>query len=192
MDKQFAWIKAGRKKCRRFLVVAVCVSLLMTNYPDIPAAMSVSAAEEQDAGESRIYGFEELAENIREQYVPVGTELEELTLPDELKAFAEETGENADSGADDGEDSPEGGNGEGNGENGEDNKEQDDKETDDGGESSGTEEGQDTRTEESEEGTETEKTDAEEDTGNNDTDSDGKVCIPMNRKRQPLHRKPIP
>lgn len=85
MDKQRLWIKSRktRKKCLRILAAALAFCLLFTTYPDIPETLLVLAAETQD-GDGTVYvaGFAELPEEVREQTVPLGTGMEELTLPD--------------------------------------------------------------------------------------------------------------
>lgn len=87
MDEQRAWIKSRRKKRLRLLAVVLCFCLLFTSYPDILETLSVLAAGTQD-GDDTLYvtGFESLPEDVREQTVPVGTGLEELSLPDTLEA----------------------------------------------------------------------------------------------------------
>lgn len=158
MDEQRAWIKLRRKKRLRLLSVAMCVSLFVTSYPNILETWSVSAAAEKQGIRENlyIYGFEELSEEIREQYVPVGTALEELTLPAVLEVSVGELGsntpENTDNGADDAktenddteseettseEDTSEGRDG-----NGEESKGQSSTETDNGEESTDTENGE--------------------------------------------------
>lgn len=117
MDEQRAWLKARRKRRLRILAVMLSVCVLFTTYPDILATLSVFASEEQAQAEGRyISGFTTLSNEIREQTVPVGTELTELSLPDTLEAVAtkqpsedtagqpEEDGEE-DSGENDGEES---------------------------------------------------------------------------------------
>ncbi len=87
MDEQRAWIKSRRKKRLRLLAAALAFCLLVTTYPDILATLSAFAAGTQD-GDGTVYvsGFESLPEEVREQTVPVGTGIEELTLPDALEA----------------------------------------------------------------------------------------------------------
>lgn len=185
MDEQRAWIKLRRKKRLRLLAVAMCASLLVTSCPNILETFSVlAAAERQEIRENLyIYGFEELSEEIREQYVPMGTELKELMLPNVLAASVGEIEnnipENTDNGADDEkrendgteseetsneEDTSEGGDG-----NGEDSEGQSDTETDNGEENTDIEngEGQDGQSGESvEEETDTAEMDTEEDADN--------------------------
>ena len=89
MDEQRAWLKARRKRRLRILAVMLSVCVLFTTYPDIPATLSVFASEEQAEGRY-ISGFTALSDEIREQTVPVGTELTELSLPDTLEAVVTE------------------------------------------------------------------------------------------------------
>lgn len=73
-------------------MLSFCV--LVTTCPDMPAPRSVSAAEETAVtGKRHISGFAQLPEEIREQTVPTGTALEELTLPDTLEAVVTAEGE---------------------------------------------------------------------------------------------------
>lgn len=91
MDEQRAWLKARRKRRLRILAVMLSVCVLFTTYPDILATLSVFASEEQAQAEGRyISGFTALSNEIREQIVPVGTELTELSLPDTLEAVVTE------------------------------------------------------------------------------------------------------
>ena len=70
-------------------MLSLCV--LFTTYPDILATLSVFASEEQAQAEGRyISGFTALSDEIREQTVPVGTALTELSLPDTLEAVVTE------------------------------------------------------------------------------------------------------
>ncbi len=88
MDEQRAWIKSRRKKRLRILAAALAFCLLFTTYPDILETLSVLAAETQDGDNTvHVQGFEDLPEEVREQTVPLGTAIEELTLPDTLEAF---------------------------------------------------------------------------------------------------------
>ena len=88
MDEQRAWIKSRRRKRLRITAVALCVCLLVTARSDILETFSTFASEWKD---STVYvsGFAELPEEVREQTVPLGTGVEELSLPDTLEAFAE-------------------------------------------------------------------------------------------------------
>ncbi len=88
MDEQRAWIKSRRKKRLRLLAAALTFCLLITTYPDILATLSAFAAGMQ-GGDGTVYvsGFESLPEEVREQTVPLGTEIEEQTLPSTLEAF---------------------------------------------------------------------------------------------------------
>ncbi len=87
MDEQREWIKSRRKKRLRLLAAALAFCLLVTTYPDILTTLSAFAAGTQD-GDGTVYvaGFESLPEEVREQTVPLGTGIEELTLPDALEA----------------------------------------------------------------------------------------------------------
>lgn len=87
MDEQRAWLKARRKRRLRILAVVLSVCVLFTTCPDILATFFVFASEEPAQSEGRyISGFTALSDEIREQTVPVGTELTELSLPDTLEA----------------------------------------------------------------------------------------------------------
>lgn len=87
MDEQRAWLKARRKRHLRILAVVLSVCVLFTAYPDILATLSVFASVEPAQSEVRyISGFTAFSDEIREQTVPVGTELTELSLPDTLEA----------------------------------------------------------------------------------------------------------
>lgn len=94
MKRQDAWVKGIGKKRMRILAGMLGFCVLVTTCPDMPAPRSVSAAEEMtETGEQYISGFARLSEEIREQTVPVGTALEELTLPDTLEAVVTAAGE---------------------------------------------------------------------------------------------------
>lgn len=88
MDEQRAWLRSKRKRRLRTLAVILSFCVLLTSGPRIWEAVSVFAAEESD-GEGRQYisGFAALSEEVREQSVPLGTELHELSLPDALEAY---------------------------------------------------------------------------------------------------------
>ncbi len=110
MDEQRAWLKARRKKCLRLLAVVLCFCLLFQTYPNILETLS-AFAEEQRGGESTVYvsGFAKLPEEVREQTVFVGTEAEELSLPDTLEASVTGKGDSSgDKDAPDGEETPDG------------------------------------------------------------------------------------
>ena len=87
MDEQREWLNVRRKSRLRIMAVILCICLTVTTYPEILAAFSASATEQ---GDSTVYvtGFGELPETVREQTVPLGTAIEELTLPDKLEACA--------------------------------------------------------------------------------------------------------
>lgn len=88
MDEQRAWLRSRRKRHLRTLAVILSFCVLFTSSPHIWEAVSVFAAEEPD-GEGRQYisGFAALPEEVREQSVPLGTGLQELSLPDALEAY---------------------------------------------------------------------------------------------------------
>ena len=89
MKRQDTRAKGNGKKCMRILAVTLSVSVLFTTCPDLPETFSVLAAEE--AGESEtetryVSAFAALPNEVKEQTVPVGTALSELSLPDTLEA----------------------------------------------------------------------------------------------------------
>ena len=87
MDEQRAWLKARRKRRLRILAVMLSFCVLIHTYPDILVTLSAFAATGQEQPVTRhITDFTALPEKIREQTVPVGTALSELTLPDTLEA----------------------------------------------------------------------------------------------------------
>jgi|GEM_PF-1377538 len=188
MDEQRAWLKARRKRRLRILAVMLSFCVLIHTYPDIPATLSAFAATGQEQPETRhITGFTALSEKIREQTVPVGTTLSELTLPDTLEAVVTgQTSEDTEDKANDGgkEDAGEdvgkedaGGNGDG-----EDSEENDGEEPD--GDTTGTED-KDDSTGETEEGEpsdpEPEDTETGGETGDNDAETgDGEDEQPEN------------
>ncbi len=91
MDEQRTWLKARRKKRLRILAVMLSVCVLFTTYPDILETLFIFASEESVQSEVRyISGFTTLSKEIREQTVPVGTELTELSLPDTLEVAVTE------------------------------------------------------------------------------------------------------
>lgn len=91
MDEQRVWLKLRKKRFLRILAVVLSFCVLLTTYPDILATLSVFASEEPEQTEVRhISGFTALSDEIREQTVPVGTELTELSLPDTLEAVITE------------------------------------------------------------------------------------------------------
>ncbi|MDE7266922.1 MAG: hypothetical protein K2N89_05590, partial [Lachnospiraceae bacterium] len=88
MDEQRSWMKSRRKKRLRIGAVMLCFCLLITTYPNIPENVSVFAAGMRGEDEvMSIFGFAELPEEISRQTVPMGTPVEELTLPDTLEAY---------------------------------------------------------------------------------------------------------
>lgn len=88
MNERRAELKSRRKKRLRTLAVILSVCVLFTSSPHIWETVSVFAAEESE-GEGRQYisGFAALSEEVREQSVPLGTEIHELSLPDALEAY---------------------------------------------------------------------------------------------------------
>ncbi len=89
MKRQDTRAKGNGKKRMRILAVTLSVSVLFTTCPDLPETFSVLAAEE--AGESEtetryVSTFVALPDEVKEQTVPVGTALSELSLPDTLEA----------------------------------------------------------------------------------------------------------
>ncbi len=85
MDEQRMWIKSRRKKRLRALAVILCLCLLGTTYPDILEALSVFAEGTKDAA-VYVTDFARLPDEVREQTVPVGTDIKNLELPDTLEA----------------------------------------------------------------------------------------------------------
>ncbi len=97
------------------MAAGLSLCILLTNCPNLPAAVSVLAAEEEareQAQSMEITGFEKLPDRVARQTVSVGTKLEELTLPDTLAAYV--VAENSGGGvktpeaSEDGEDSEDG------------------------------------------------------------------------------------
>lgn len=102
MDEYRTKVKTKKKKHLRILAVILSFCVLFTTNADIMATLSVFAAGETESGQY-ISDFTVLPENIREQTVPLGTELDELSLPDTLEAYAagkneEESGDRTDDG----------------------------------------------------------------------------------------------
>lgn len=101
-DEQRVWLRSRRKRHLRTLAVILSLCVLFTSSPHIWETVSVFAAEESE-GEGRQYisGFAALSEEVREQFVPLGTGLQELSLPNALEAYiSEEDAENAGGGVD--------------------------------------------------------------------------------------------
>ena len=185
MGKQRAWLKARRKRRLRILAVILSFCVLFYTYPDILATFSVFAAAWQEQPETRrIIGFTALSEEIREQTVPVGTALSELTLPDTLEAVVTEQlsedaedktdgGGKADAGEDVGKEDA-GGNGSDEDSEENDGEEPDDTEDEDGG-TGETEEGElsDTGQEDTETGGEIGDNDAETGDGQDEQPENG-------------------
>ena len=185
MDEQRAWSKARRKRCLRILAVILSFCVLIHTYPDILATFSAFAATGQEQPETQhITGFTALSEEIREQTVPVGTALSELTLPDTLEAVVTEQlsenaedktdgGGKADAGEDVGKEDA-GGNGSDEDSEENDGEEPNDTEDEDGG-TGETEEGEpaDPEPEDTETGGETEDKDAESGDGQDEQPETG-------------------
>lgn len=93
-----------RKPALRILSAGLSLSMLLsgcgpaslTPLTEIPNGVEqIEAALQQDGGhrgaaeraDAVITGFADLPEDIREQTVPLGTTIEELTLPDTLEAY---------------------------------------------------------------------------------------------------------
>ena len=88
MDEQRAWLRSRRKRRLRILAAILSFCILFKSSPYIWEMISVFAAEESDEeGRQYISGFAVLSEEVREQSVPLGTELYELSLPDALEAY---------------------------------------------------------------------------------------------------------
>ena len=96
MDEQRAWIKMRRKRRLRVLAVVLCLSVLFVTYPNILETLSVFASE-NGSEENVLYvsGFCDLSDEIKEQTVPIGTGMEELALPDTLKAYMAQADEDS-------------------------------------------------------------------------------------------------
>ena len=96
MDEQRAWIKMRRKRRLRVLAVVLCLSVLFVTYPNILETLSVFASE-NGSEENVLYvsGFCDISDEIKEQTVPVGTGMEELALPDTLKAYMAQADEDS-------------------------------------------------------------------------------------------------
>lgn len=79
-----------RRKRLRILAVALSFCMLAVTYPNILETLSVLAAEIKGEGDGSyvITSFAPLDEEIREQTVLVGTDLDSLYLPDTLEAAA--------------------------------------------------------------------------------------------------------
>ncbi len=170
MDEQRAWLRARRKRRLRILAVMLGFCVLVTTYPDILVTLSAFASEEAVQPEIRqITDFTALSDEIREQTVPIGTMLSELTLPDALEVVVTRECQSSE----DGEKGPED-------DGGEDSEENDGEEPD--GDMTGaedkdgsTEEGgsSDTAPDDTETGNESENSDTE--TGGESEDSDAET-----------------
>lgn len=78
------------------MLLSGCGPLSLTPLTAIPGGVEqLESALQQDGGDSDaakrtdpvITGFADLTDDIREQTVPLGTAIEELTLPDTLEAY---------------------------------------------------------------------------------------------------------
>ena len=142
MKRQDTRAKGNGKKCMRILAVTLSVSVLFTTCPDLPETFSVLAAEE--AGESEtetryVSAFAALPDEVKEQTVPVGTALSELSLPDTLEAVV--TGQPSEDTAGKPEDDGEEDSGENDGETGGEEPPAEDDGEEDAGENAGAENG---------------------------------------------------
>lgn len=90
MDEQRVWLRMRRRKRLRILAVALSFCMLAVTYPNILETLSVLAAEIKGEGDGSyvITSFAPLDEEIREQTVLVGTDINSLYLPDTLEAAA--------------------------------------------------------------------------------------------------------
>ncbi len=142
MKRQDTRAKGNGKKRMRILAVTLSVSVLFTTCPDLPETFSVLAAEE--AGESEtetryVSTFAALPDEVKEQTVPVGTALSELSLPDTLEAVV--TGQPSEDTAGKPEDDGEEDSGENDGETGGEEPPAEDDGEEDAGENAGAENG---------------------------------------------------
>ncbi len=170
MDEQREWLRAIRKRHLRILAVMLCFCVLFTTCPDILAALSVFASEQSEQSEIRyISGFTALSKETREQTVPVGTALEEISLPDTLEAVITEEKKPSEDMEDKWEDSRK----EDTGENGGNTEEtEDDGPSDTGEENTETGDEQDTQQDETEKSEETGESTETENEDEADTDSE--------------------
>ena len=164
MKRQDTRAKGNGKKCMRILAVTLSVSVLFTTCPDLPETFSVLAAEE--AGESEtetryVSAFAALPDEVKEQTVPVGTALSELSLPDTLEAVV--TGQPSEDTAGKPEDDGEEDSGENDGETGGEEPPAEDDGEEDSGENAGETGGEEPPAED----------DGEEDSGENDGETGG-------------------
>ncbi len=93
MTEQRVWFKSRKKRRLRILTGMLSLGMLLTANPNIVTALSVFAAGESER-EDRQYvsDFVTLPEEVREQTVPLGTGLDELSLPDTLEAVVTRKG----------------------------------------------------------------------------------------------------
>ena len=94
MDEQRAWLKSRRRKRLRLLSAVLCVALLATMHPEVLRTLTAFAVEMWGGGDTlSVTRFVDLPDEVREQTVPVGTDISELELPDTLEAYVRvETG----------------------------------------------------------------------------------------------------
>lgn len=103
-----AWIRLGKRKHLRILASGLALSMLFTGCG--PASVApltipngveqVEAALQQGNGDNGtagntdtvITGFTSLPDEVREQTVPLGTNIEELNLPGTLEAYVADGG----------------------------------------------------------------------------------------------------
>lgn len=76
--------KRGRKTGRRILTSVLALTMVLTQQSEFAGILSVRA-KQKEARE--IAGFVPLPEEVREQRVPLGTEIGDLSLPDMLEAY---------------------------------------------------------------------------------------------------------
>ena len=79
--------KSGRKKRMRLLAMLLTFCLMFTTCPEMLETLYVFATPGQEEKDTvYVAGFAELPEEVKEQTVSVGTDLDGLTLPDTLEA----------------------------------------------------------------------------------------------------------
>ena len=77
--------KRGRKTGRRILTGVLALAMVLTQQSEFAGILSVHAEQKEEA--CRITGFVPLSADVREQRVPVGTDIADLSLPDTLEAY---------------------------------------------------------------------------------------------------------
>lgn len=88
MNERYKFEKNRRKKSLRILAVLLSTCILFTTCPDIAETLFVFAAgTEEETDAYYVSGFKKLPEEVAKQNVPVGTDIEELLLPDSLDAY---------------------------------------------------------------------------------------------------------